>query len=342
MKKVTLFAVLLTLFAAFSIEAHTPKGGLGDVAVSPDKTILVAGGDSRVLYVINPSSLEVKKRIWLKTGIYEMEFNKDGSILVVEDTAETLYFIKTQDWRVIKTIKKGGPISAAPAADLLAGFTSGYKKSTVNFYSMTDGALKGKVEFPGKVVSVGLDAKGKRLVLLAKGPKDHEPKKPVPKDLKGMEKDSFKQKNDGRVSVLAEFEVPSGKKISAKTIFFTASSPLILVSAKRTDIINYSNVNASIEGDSITLFKGKSSYNYGMGISPDRKTFMLGGLRNGTLVNTKDLAMTTFKIDSLPGWPEYYKGFGFDPDGTVYGVTTAYRLVKIGKTGVIEKTVPIY
>jgi hypothetical protein len=271
-----------------------------------------------------------------------MEFNKDGSTLVVEDTSETLYFINTRDWKVLNTVKKAGPMSAAPAVDLVAGIASGYKKSTVKFLSMKDGTLKGKVEFPAKVISVGLDAGGTRLVLLAAGPKDQEPKKPAPKELKGIEKDTFKQENDGKVSILAEFEVPSGKKISEKTIFYSAGSPLMVVGEKRTYIITYNNVNANIEGDKITLFKSKSSYNYGMGISPDRKAFLLGGLRQGTLVNAENLAMTTFKIDKLPGWPEYYKGFGFGPDGTGYAVTTAYRLVKIGKTGTIGKTVPIY
>lgn len=342
MKRRIFFVSVFLLLSFLLIEAHTPKNGLGDAAVSPDNKILVAGGDNRVLYVMDPFSLEIKKRVWLKTGIYEMEFNKDGSILVVEDTSETLYFIKTEDWQILKTIKKGGPMSAAPAVDLLAGFTSGYKKSTVNFYSMTDATLKGKVEFPAKVVSIGLNATGTRLVLMAMGPKDKEPKNKTPKELKGIEKDTFKQKNDGKVSILAEFEVPSGKKISEKTIFYSTGTSLLVVGEKRTDIFTYSNVNATIEGDAITLFKSKSSYNYGWGLSPDHKTVLLGGLRDGSLVNMKDLAMTTFRIDRLPGWPEYYKGFGFGPDGTGYAVTTAFRLVKIGKTGKIEKSVPIY
>lgn len=342
MKRRIFFASMVLMLSFFSIEAHTPKNGLGDAAVSPDGKILAVGGDSRVLYVMDPASLEVKTRVWLKTNIYEMEFNKDGSILVVEDTSETLYFLKTGDWKVVKTINKGGPMSAAPEVDLLAGFKSGYKKSTVNVYSMTDGALKTKVEVPAKVVGAGLNAKGTRLVVMAMGPKDKEAKNKTPKELKGIEKETFKQKNDGKVSILTEFEVPSGKKISEKTIFYSISSPLVVVGEKRTDIFGYTNVNATIEGDKITLFKGKSSYNYGMGKSPDGKMVLLGGLRDGSLVQVDGLAMTTFRIDKLPGWPEYYKGFGFGPDGTGYAVTTAFRLVKIDKTGKIIKAVPVY
>ncbi|MCK4766450.1 MAG: hypothetical protein KAW12_29915 [Candidatus Aminicenantes bacterium] len=342
MKKIFVLPVIFVLLLGFSLEARVPKGGLADAAVTPDGKTIVVGGDSRVLYVLDASSLTVKKRIWFKSNIYEMEFNKDGSVLVVEDTSESLYFLDSRDWQVLKTIPKAGLMSAAPSADIVAGVGSGYKKSTVKFFSMSDGTQKGQVEFPAKVTAVGLDAAGKRLLLLANGPKNKEAKNKTPKELKGLDRDIFRQKNDGKVSILAEFEVPSGKKISEKTIFYSTSSPVILVDKKMTYILGYSNVNAKIAGGKITLFKSKSSYNYGMGVSPDRKAMLVGGLRSGTLINAANLDMVAFKVDKLPGWPEYYKGFGFAADGTGYAVTTAYRLVKIDKKGVIEKTVPIY
>ncbi|NIM15041.1 MAG: hypothetical protein GTO45_24020 [Candidatus Aminicenantes bacterium] len=342
MKQIVVLPVIVVLVLTFSLEAHVPKGGLGDVAVNPDGKTLVAGGDNRVLYVIDSSSLKVKNRVWFKSNIYEMEFNKDGSILVVEDTSESLYFISTRDWQAVKKIPKAGSMSAAPAANLVAGVAKGFRKSTVKFISMKDGSQKGEVEFPAKVTAVGLNARGNRLVLLATGPKEKEAKNPTPKELKGLEADVFKQKNDGKVSILAEFDVPSGKKISEKIIFYSAGSPVFLVGEKITYLLDYSNVNARIEGGNITLFKGMSSYNYGIGVSPDRKWILVGGLRQGTLINAADLKMTTFKIDNLPGWPEYYKGFGFAADGTGYAVTTAYRLIKINKNGSIEKAVPVY
>ncbi|MGD2091077.1 MAG: hypothetical protein PVH61_33185 [Candidatus Aminicenantes bacterium] len=342
MKQILILIAIFVLMAGFTMEAHVPKGGLGDVAVNPDGKTLVVGGDNRVLYVLDASSLKVKNRIWLKSNIYEMEFNKDGSILVVEDTSESLYFINTGDWQTVKKIPKAGLMSAAPAVNLVAGVSSGYKMSTLKFFSMTDGTQKGEVKFPAKVIGIGLNATGNRLVLLAKGSKDKEAKKPVPKDLKGLDRDVFKQKNDGKVSILAEFEVPAGKKIKEKTIFYSVNSPACLVGEKITYILDYSNVNAKIEGDNITLFNGKSSFNYGMGISPDRNYILLGGLRKGTYIEVSDLKQTTFRIDQLPGWPEYFKGFGFARDGTGYAVTTAFRLIKINKTGAVEKSVPVY
>lgn len=340
---IVIAAVLLTLVFASPLAAHTPKNALGAVAVSPDGKTLAAGGDNRVLYLIDPSSLAVKKRIWLKTNIYEMVFNKDGSVLIVEDTSKNLLFISTQSWQVVHNVARAGNFSAAPAADLLAGLSSGYRKSTVKFISMTNASQSGQVEFPGKIEAIGLDAGGKRLVIIAQGPKDTEPKKQKPKELRGFEADKFKQKNDGKVSILAEYDVASGKKLKEKTIFYSpGSSAMVLVTKTNTYIMNYSNVNADIKGDAITLFQSKSSYNYGMGISLDRKAFLLGGLRSGTLAKAGTLEMIKFDIDKLPGWPEYYKGFAFGPDGTGYAGTTSYRLVKIGKDGKVLKTVPIY
>jgi WD40 repeat protein len=340
-KAIIIIPIFMMIFT-LQLQAHTPKNALGAVAVSPDGKTLVVGGDNRTLYVLDPDTLEVQKRIWLKTNIYNMAFCKNGKTLVMEDTSEKLYFIETGNWKVLKTIMKAGSISAAPMADMVAGIASSYKKNTIKLFSMTDGTLKSQLEFPGKVVSIGLDAAGTRLVLLAKGPKGIETKKATPKNLRGFEASVFKQNNDGRVSILAEFEVPSWKKLSEKTIFYTAGSPVTLVGKNKTLIIDYSNVNAKIEGGKISLFKAESSFNYGIGISPDRKKFLVGGLRDGTLVDVGALTMKTFKVDRLPGWPEYYKGFDFGPDGTGYAVTTAYRLVKIKKDGKIEKAVPIF
>jgi len=342
MKRKNLIIGVLLLTITLTAWAHIPKGGLADTAISPDGSILVAGGDSRTLYVLDPATLEIKNRIWLKTNIYEMEFNKDGKVLVVEDTSEALHFISVKDWKVFKKVTKAGSFSAAPAVDLLAGLAGGYKKSTIKFISMSDGSLKGQVEFPGKVDAIGLDVKGSRLVVLAPGPKGKETKKNKPNGLRGEDADLFVQQNDGKISILAEYKVPSGQKIKEQEIYYSTRTPVIMVGEKQIRLIGYSNINATIEGSTITLFKGKSSYNYGVGLSPDRKFYLLGGLRQGTRIVNDTLGMTTFKLDTLPGWPEYYKGFGFAADGTGYAVTTAYRLVKISKEGTIVKAVPLY
>ncbi|MGD8562047.1 MAG: hypothetical protein PVG03_05915 [Desulfarculaceae bacterium] len=344
MKKTWMILVLLVLgLAANPALSHTPKGGLAGVAMSPDGKILVAGGDSRVLYLLDPKSYEVKKRIWLRTNIYEMDFNLDGSVLVVEDTKEVLYFIDTATWQIKIQVKDAGRYSAAPAANLVAGLKPGWQKSTIQILSMKDGSLKGKIEYPGPIKLIGLNAQGTRLVAIAEGPRDIEAKKKPPKGLKGFERDKFKQMHDGKTSVLIEYEIPSGKELRKQPWFYLPGIAKSLVAGESSAlIIAYDNLNALWQGKDLKLLQIQNSYNYGAGISSDRKAFLTGGLRNGTYAKFDSLKMTTFEIPSLPGWSEYFLDFGFGPDGTGYGVTTAYRLVVITKDGKVKKVVPVY
>ena len=344
MKKCIFSAVMMVMLAAaLPALAHTPKGGLGDAAMSPDGKILVVGGDTRVLYILDPQTYQVKERVYLQTNIYEMEFNKDGSILVVEDVKENLYLIETGTWKVKTVLKDSGNFSAVPQLDLVACLQSGYKKSTIELRSMSDGGSKGRIEYPGSVTLIGLNAKGDRLVAMAKGEKGLEEKKPTPKDLKGDEKDLFQQQNDGEVSIITEFEAPSGKQLNQQISFYRPSNPkAMLVGDQGTFIVAYNNINAQWADNKTSLFKSGNSYNYGAGVSHDRKTFVSGGLAGGAHVQVEGMKTTEFKIPSLPGWPEYFEGFGFGPDGTAYGVTTAYRLVVIDNQGQVKKVVPVY
>ena len=341
--RLILMALVLCLLVPVAAGAHTPKGGLGDVAVSPDGKLLVAGGDSRVLYIMDPKSLAVTKRVYLGTNIYEMEFNQDGSVLVVEDIKDNLMFIKTSDWKVFKEVAKAANMSAAPAADLVAGADASYKGSTVKVISMKDGSIKGSVQFPGPAQLIGMDAAGKKLVVLGKAPGDKEPRNKTPKDLKGLDKELFAQKNDGYMAIICEYELPACKQTRQDTIWYYPRFPAtILVTPQETLILAYNNVNAKLVGKEITLFQAASSYNYGAGVSPDRKAFLCGGLRTGSRGVTAGLAITKFEASNTPGWPEYYKGFGFGPDGMGYGVTTSFRLVVIDPSGKVVKQVPVY
>ncbi len=338
-----LFAIAILCLLAASAMAHTPKHGLGDAAISPDGKILVTGGDNRVLYVLNPANFQVLKRIWLKTNVHEMEFSSDGSTLMLEDTKEILHFYDTSNWKLINQVNKAGRFSAAPAVDLVAGFYPSSKLTHIFLLSMRDGKRQGVIEHAGYVKLIGLGPEGKRLVVLSDGPRDLEPKKKPPKNLRGLERDKFLQHHDGRTSVLAEYDIASGKQTKLQTVFYAPGGYAgLLVGPEYSLILSYSNLNARWTGDKLEMFHSENSYNYGAGISQDQTRFITGGLRSGTYVQAEGMKMIKFKIDSLPGWPEYYTGFGFGPDGTAYGTTTAYRLVVISPQGKLIKALPIY
>jgi WD40 repeat protein len=349
MKDLSRLMLVLVVWSAWAgwATAKVPLGGLA-VAVSPDGQTIVMAGDNRVLYVVEAASLEVKQRIWLTSTIYSLHFNKAGDKLLAEDTDDTVLLVDTQSWKVEKEVQKASVGSPSLAADTFAGLDTNYSGHVIRFLSMSDLSEKGKVTFEKgrRVVSHGLAPDGTRLAVLTEGVKDDsEPTaKETPKDLRGLALDEFRQKNDGRTSSFLLFEVPSGKKSDEQKLFFTTSQECkVFFGGDDVYLVNYSNLNAKVSKDGqVTLFQMPNSFNYGMGVSADHKVLLTGGMSDGTCTVVDGMKMSPFKRDRLAGWPEYFKSFAVAADGTGYGATSGFRLLKISSGGQVEKAVPIY
>ena len=243
--------------------------------------------------------------------------------------------------------KSPGKSSTARNADLVAGLDPDYNGHNIRFLSMTDLSMKGKVTFAKgeKVAGLGLDSEGTRLAVLLEAVNDDSETKGgnPPVELKGLAAEEFRLKNDGKTSRLLVFKVPDGSKVSEQKLFYSPSiSGLkVIFQGDNVLIINYSNLNAQVspKGE-VTLFKLDNSYNYGIGFSSDQKVLMTGGLSDGTYTKVADLTKARFQPDRLPGWPEYFKSFAVAVDGTAYGSTSGYRIIKIKPGGAFEKSLP--
>ncbi|MCU0722740.1 MAG: hypothetical protein MUC63_03860 [Planctomycetes bacterium] len=341
-------AILLALTAfPGSLLAKDPSwGGHASVAVSPDGKTVVAGGASRTLYVLDAATLEVKKRLWMGGRVGNLCFNRDGSRLVVEDDDETLFLLDTAEWKTVLSVPKTGYVSCAPLADCLAAYRQ-ERASSIVFLSMTDGKQLGSVPLTEKVAALGLSPDGKKCVVLTESKKEGEDAvayKDIPADVKGFDKNVFQQKHDGRTCTFLAFEAPSGAKVSEAKLWFTTSLSRSLVAVREDAayVFNYDNENAKIAFDgTTTLFPTQNGFNYGLGFSADQTCFLSGGLRDGTRGSIDGSNQVKFQLDRLQGWPEYFEGFGFHADGTGYGVTSAFRLVKLDKDGKVLACVPV-
>lgn len=339
--------LILLLCLSSGIQAATPLGGLA-VAISPDGKQMVAAGDNRVLYVINPENMEVTQRVWLETCILDLEFSKDGSKVLAEDTDGSLLLISAQDWSVIKKEPKAQQMSVAREANLAAGLSAESSGNTVRFFSLDDLSVTGKVTLAQgeKVASMGLDPQGERLAVWLTPIDDaSEPKEKAPTDLKGLEADEFKLKNDGKTSRLLIFKVADGSTIVDHKLYYSPSTggTKVLFQGEAVLIVNYTNLNAQIDSQgAVTLFKLNNSFNYGIGFSADQQILLSGSLAVGTHTKTENLHQSEFKPDRLPGWPEYFKNFTVAPDGTAYGATSAYRIIKLKPGGAFDKSYPIF
>lgn len=342
------FGGVLLLMSIASAHGATPIGGLA-VAVSTSAEYLVSAGDNRVLYVVDPASMEVSSRIWLGTGIINLQFNRDGSTLVAEDTDGTLHLLKAGTWNVIKKEAKAQQMATAAGVNLLAALTPDHNGHFIRLLSMDDLAEKGRVTFARgeKVQALGLDAEGSRLVVLMESVNDPaEPKGEKPAaDLKDLALEEFRLRHDGKTAVLSVFKVSGGEKIWEEKVYYSPSSSgcRLFFDGEHVMVANYSNINARISPDGeVTLFRLDNSFNYGLGFSDDQKILVSGGLSEGTWTAVDGLRKVKFQPDRLGGWPEYFKSFSVAADGTVFAATSAFRIIKIKAGGSFEKSVPIF
>ena len=340
--------VVLILSIPPNAQGTTPLGGLA-VALSPAGDVLVTAGDNRVLYVLDPATLEVIGRHWLGVDIVALHFNGDGSTLLLEDTDGTLHLYASTTWRPIKKMPKAQQLTVAAGAGLAAGLDPAYNGHVIRFFTMVDLAEVGRILFAKneKVQALGLNAKGDRLAVLLESVDDTTEKKgeKAPADLKDLALEEFRLKNDGKTSVLKVFEAPRSVEIDTRKTYFSASATgcKLLFHGDIVLVVNYTNVNARIgpKGE-VSLFKLENGYNYGLGFSADQSILMAGGLSDGTYTQVSELSQVRFQPDRMPGWPEYFKSFAVAPDGTAYGTTSGYRLLKIKAGGIFEKSVPVF
>lgn len=343
----TVLSVLLMLIS-YSTAWATPLGGLA-VALSPAGNVMVAAGDNRVLYVVDPAKMEVVNRVWLGVCIIELEFNKDGTMVLAEDTDGTLHQVDAKTWKTVKQAPKASRMSAARNVDLAAGLNPDSNGYIVRFLSMTDLSERGKVALAKgeKVAAMGLDPEGARLAVLLEAVNDEsEPKATAtPPELKGLAADEFRQKNDGKTSRFMVFKVADGSKISEHKLFYSTSSTgwKVLFQGENVLFVNYSNMNARVntKGE-VTLFQLANSFNYGIGASADQKLLLTGGLSDGSYTATEGLSPLKFQPDRLPGWPEYFKKFAVAADGTAYGSTSAFRIIRIKPGGSFDRSFPVF
>ncbi len=322
-------------------------GGLGPVAVSPDGKTIVTGGQNRVLYAVNAQTFEVTRRVWVEARIGFLSYNKDGTRIVMEDEEENTEILDAATLQTVKRIGKAGFVDAARLADVMAATDDLSYKKQIRFFSMTDGSVLGTAACAEKVSCFGLNADATRLGVLtmsAPGKENKVEYKDVPKELSGLARKEFVQKNDGKTARLFVYEAPSGKVLKdVETWYSSDSSGMLFMDGETVYVVNYSNENLQVStSNELKLFECQGSYNYGRGVSDDRKAILVGGLAQGSYTKVDGLSGLTFQIDRLRGWPEYFGGFAVHADGTGYGTTSSSRLIVISKEGKFLKSVPVY
>ncbi len=349
-KFITIALFSLGVMLASPAGAAVPKGALGAIAVSPDGKTVIAAGDNRVLYVLDAKDLKVKNSLWIGINPLEIHYSNNGRTIVIHDTKNNLVFYDTKSWKPIGEVGDANSIAVAEKADIIvaAGRAKGRDEkaeTAVYGYSLATGKQVVSAKVASAVHAIGVLADASRIFALSKPIKtDKEKKEKPPANLKGIDKETFKQMHDGKVAQFVTLD-KTGKELGRYTTWYSSSSAVMLAAeGKSIFSINYSNINAELDrtGKKTKLYKSVNGYNYGMGYSATSHMVASGGLAVGSVMNLKDGSATKFKIDRIGGWPEYFKGFSIAKDGTAYGGTTAYRLVKIAPDGTVKLVKPVF
>ena len=336
-------AVLTTAMPA------TPKNALGAIAISPDGATLIAAGDNRVLYVLDPTSLEVKSRVYLGINPLEAFFSKDGATLAIVDTDGNVHLLSSADWSEKAKVTGATVVAVSAGADTFATLAYATSegdtyKTPLTVYSIADGSKKTEASIAGQATSLLAAADGSGYAVMLERKEDAaEKKEDAPADLKDLAKEEFEQKHDGYTSEVVMLD-GAGKETGRVTSWYSTYDSLTgTFDGGTAYFIGYSNDNLKIAADgTASLFKLPPSYLYGSGISPDGKKAAAGSLRDGTIYDFAAGTGSEYELDNQEGWPEYFEGFGFAADGSVYGGTTAFRLAHIGADGVVKTVKPIY
>ena len=350
----------LTRFFAASALLTLPAVGLAPanaamqlngltVAVTKDGKQLVAGGDTRTILEIDPDSLAVKKRHWIGTQISALKFNSDGSILLVLDTRNNVFFYDTKTWRPKFTLRKYDYMTVNPDANLIAGVDNSYRGATIYINSLKDSQNLAQINFKDRevVAAMGFSKDGKRIGIITRAVNSKEEKKlssrDMPKDLRDVARDDWRQRNDGRISFVRVYEAASGKPLwEAKTFYAAGSRSQLAFDGDNLVVVSgYTNAKIGKDGNAV-LFRFRHSSSVGTGITPDQSLWLTGSSSFAITSHPGLATKATGRFPNISGGGEYVRGFSATADNmAIYAGTSAYRVVKIDGNGRVLKAEPV-
>lgn len=348
-----LVASLVTLLG---VTTPARGGGLTDglaVAVTADGARLVAGGSNRVLYELDPTTLEVKRRVWLGRQIMHMLFSPDGKVLVVESTS-AVQWLKADTLEPFATKKDARGIQPVPALGAVAMVIPDYTKPAVRLFDFADASEKAAVVYDPRqgLHAFGVSEDGKQLAILHKQQRDENEEKitgrKIPEKLReeqGAALANFEQRHNGYGALFHVFDVASGEQKLEKQLWFSSQDHDSLLTWRGADtyVIAHQKHCAKIDAEgAVTVFVTPHGNNDAYHASRDGKSFWTGGYRGGSRIQTPELSSATFQLDELEGFNETFKDFTTTADGGAYAGTTAFRVLRLGADGKIQKIAPVY
>lgn len=333
--------------------AATPTDAFGAIAVSPDGATVVASGSPRTFYVLDAGTLEVKDRVWHGYSPLRLNWSKDGRTLALFHTDDVVTFFDAGTLKEMSSTEKFTDHCFALEAEKLVTMLSGREQGgkvpvTLTVYSLASGEKlsSAEIEYTAPVTSIGCSADASD-ILIATREYDtaSEEKKQPPQDLPREEQPEFRKRHDGKAMWVGWFDGDLKKGPEFESWFSSSSPSLFFIKDGTALWLRSGSENAAFGKEGSIEMKplAKASSFYGELASEDHGYFLVGTLGKGQIVTTATLEEVEFSFpDRLKGWPEYLYGFAIAPDGTIYGGTSGYRMLRISPEGKVLDMKPVH
>ena len=326
-----MFWVMAAIFVGSAVSAQQMTA----VAVSPDGATVLAAGDNRVLYTLDGATLEVTDRKYIPQQVKEIHYSRDGRRIFLRMDNRLFRAHAAGSFKMLFEVENISSMSLASDAERLALLEDNYDGGVLHIMA-TSGKLMKKMEYPDiDTELVAMSADGRTAMLLTDSDKsDTEPKESAPSDLKGYDKYVFRQKNDGYISQILNVNVGDGSHTINDT-FYRISFPFaIRMLGDKMAIINGAQDSGLVSADGSTqLINLGDSYVSAGRISDDGTQVVLTS-NNDVTIHPLDNgvagdAIRELEVERIDGPSERVTAMDEGADGTLYMVTSGYRIWRI-------------
>jgi len=314
----------LLLSVAMPAVADTPAGGIGGVAVNPANDTVLVAGDTRTIYVLDRATLEVTNRVYVGTTIVWMAYNADGSLVFTRDTDGTLEARDAASLQRKWSIDRTEGVDYAPISNQLVYIKRERKNGVLTLLNAADFTEINKIDLGEMSPNhVAMSSEGLRAVVISRSEKrESEEKARASSDMKGIVRSKFNQENDQRGAKIATVDLLLGKADVIESWYKSDNIKDMRVSPSEAYVLSYSDEMAKISADgTVEIIDSGARNHYGAGMTPAMDAIVSGSLKSITVKPLASDAAQVFKLDDLPGWPEYVIRFTNTPDGKILAGT---------------------
>lgn len=324
-------ATALLLSTPLAAQADTPVNGIGGLAISPDGATVLAAADSRVIYVMDGATMQVTNRVYTGTTTVWMDYRIDGKVVFMRDTDGTLQARDAATFDVLWKMDRTETAAYAFAANQLAVTVREDRKYVAKLIDATTFETKATYELGEKFYpsAQGISLDGLRMVVMSRSEKrPGEEKKRPESGMKGIERSLFQQQHDQRGARIAQIDLILGNVSVTESWYKSDNVRGMVVTPTDTFVLSFSQEMSRISaaGDVEIIDSGARNH-YGATMTTAADRIVSGSLKQITVKPLDSDAAQVFKLDDLPGWPEYVIRFETTQDGKILAATTAYRVI---------------